>query len=267
MMETEGIVLEARGVRLKRSGRPGASPFCLGPLDLRVRRGEVLAVVGASAAGKSTLLDLLTGSVRPDAGEVLLHVHGEAMALAGVGRAAWRRTRRWIGRVYQDPSASLHARRRVIDQVADPLRVHGLAPRRDARILAGRQLASVGLDAELVGRRPDQLSGGQRQRVAIARAHVHDPAIVFLDEPTSALDPTVQAGIIELLRDRRRAGVTSLLVTHDLPLVARLADRVAVLDNGRLVELGAVGRVLESPSSPALQGLLAAVRGCAPVTS
>jgi ABC-type dipeptide/oligopeptide/nickel transport system ATPase subunit len=196
-------------------------------VSLSVAQGESFALVGESGSGKSTILKALAGQVADWSGR---------MTLAGQdlhpGRPA--HLARQVQMVFQDPYGSLHPRRTIDDTLAEPLTIHGIKGR-DARVLA--MLDAVGLPRRFRFRLPHQLSGGQRQRVAIARALMLEPPVLLLDEPTSALDVSVQAEILNLLKSlRAEKGLTFLLVTHDLPVVSFLADRLAVLRAGRVVE-------------------------------
>lgn len=276
------ILLSARDLEFSYGATPDGRGFDLNVAELDVRTGETLALCGPSGSGKSTLLAILAGLLPPDKGRVWLSTDGDKADLYGGPRGAWRSLRRHFGFVHQDPREFLNDRRRVADIVADPLAIHGLpafaaephgtlgralrlgrsATRRDRRVRALATLQNVGITPVQAERRPGALSGGQRQRVAIARALVADPRLVFLDEPTSALDVSVQASIIELLRRLRRENRDRayVLVTHDLPLARQLADRVAILDGGRIVELGEVDRVFRGPSSPIALDLLEIAR-------
>ncbi|NEX46798.1 ABC transporter ATP-binding protein [Pseudotabrizicola algicola] len=206
-----------------------------------VAQGESFALVGESGSGKSTILKALSGQVDDWSGQMT--VGGQP-----VTRSRSRAQAAQVQMVFQDPYGSLHPRRTVDDALSEPLAIHGL-PDRDARVLA--MLDAVGLARRFRFRLPHQLSGGQRQRVAIARALMLSPKVLLLDEPTSALDVSVQAEILNLLkRLRAEQGLTFLLVTHDLPVVSFLCDRLAVLRAGRVVETADVaalrGRALTS---------------------
>jgi ABC-type dipeptide/oligopeptide/nickel transport system ATPase subunit len=208
----------------------GGTPVVHG-VSFAVAEGESFALVGESGSGKSTILKALSGQVADWTGR---------MTLAGVslGRRRDATLARRVQMVFQDPYGSLHPRRTVDDTLAEPLAIHGLDGR-DARVLA--MLDAVGLARRFRFRLPHQLSGGQRQRVAIARALMLEPVVLLLDEPTSALDVSVQAEILNLLADlRAERRLTYLLVTHDLPIVAFLCDRLGVLRRGRLEEISAV---------------------------
>ncbi len=196
-------------------------------VSFAVAQGESFGLVGESGSGKSTILKALAGQVDDWSGQ---------MAVGGqpITRSRSRAQAAQVQMVFQDPYGSLHPRRTVGDVLSEPLIIHGL-PDRDARVLA--MLDAVGLARRFRFRLPHQLSGGQRQRVAIARALMLSPKVLLLDEPTSALDVSVEAEILNLLkRLRAEQGLTFLLVTHDLPVVSFLCDRLAVLRAGRVVE-------------------------------
>lgn len=222
---------------------------------LQVRPGEGLALVGASGSGKSTLARCLAGLHQPTSGQIRI----ADQILAPV---AQRRSRTEHGRLQlipQDPYGSLNPRRRIAATVARPLRLlHGI-PRRQATAHAAELLHRVGLDADLARRRPAELSGGERQRVAIARALAARPRVLVCDEVTSALDPTVAEGILDLLDDLRRDdGLAVVFITHDLGLVRRFADTVAVLEDGHVREYDTAAAVLTEPRSSAARTLLQA---------
>jgi peptide/nickel transport system ATP-binding protein len=253
------VLLFASGIRLARPPGPDGTAFELVVDQYAVRRGEVGVLCGPNGSGKSTLLRVLAGLERPDEGAVHFHQAGGTVELSRLVGSAWRAQRRDVGIVYPDPYAYLNDRRLVVDVVADPLHVHHLGVRRQRREKALATLQSVGITPEQAGRSPAQLSGGQRQRVALARALVAEPAVVFLDEPTSALDVSVQAGVVNLLlRLRKERGLTLVLVTHDIGLARQVADRVAVLDKGRIVEEGGVEEVFAAPQAELTTRLIAA---------
>ena len=203
-------------------------------VNLAVAEGESFALVGESGSGKSTILRAIAG-LAPD-WEGGISVLGEART-HGVDRAVSRQ----VQMVFQDPYGSLHPRKTIDATLSEPLAIHGIGDR-GARVEA--MLRAVGLDQRFRFRFPHQLSGGQRQRVAIARALMLEPKVLLLDEPTSALDVSVQAEILNLLkRLRREQGLTYLLVTHNLPVVSFLCDRLAVMRHGRIVEVAEVGQL------------------------
>ncbi|KAE8762184.1 oligopeptide/dipeptide ABC transporter ATP-binding protein, partial [Georgenia thermotolerans] len=224
-------------------------------VSLEVRAGEVLALVGETGSGKSTTVRAVLELTAPQGGTV--EVLGRDVAQ--LDRAARRALRREVQVVFQDPDAALDPRLPVADLVAEPLLADGRRGEAVARRVA-EVLDLVRLEPALAHRFPRHLSGGQRQRVAIARALALQPRLLVLDEPVSALDAPVQADILDLLADlRARLALSYLLVSHDLTAVRRLADRVAVMHLGRIVEAGAAAAVLNRPAHPYTQALLSAV--------
>jgi len=220
-------VIEVDGLRV----RFGANEVVRG-VSLSVPRGGSFGLVGESGSGKSTILRALSGLNADWTGRMLLD--GTALAPRR-GRAFYRR----VQMVFQDPYGSLHPRQTVDRALSEPLIVHGL-PDQDARIARG--LADVALPASTRFRYPHQLSGGQRQRVAIARALMAEPEVLLLDEPTSALDVSVQAEVLNLLRDlQERRGLTYVLVSHNLAVVSHLCPMVGVMQGGELVETVSAG--------------------------
>jgi len=222
-------------------------------VDLELRSGEIVGLVGSSGSGKSTLARTLFGLVTPDSGSIV--VDGEQ--LVGIGRRDLRRVRRRLALVHQDPYGSLHPAMPVVDLVAEPLAIDGMSrPERRRRALEA--LALVGLDpaGDLGDRRAGQLSGGQRQRIALARALVSEPVVMVLDEPMSMLDASVRAGIAQALLDVRDAvDLAIVVITHDLAEATATCDRIIVLDHGRVVEQGAVADLLVEHSHPATRQL------------
>ena len=234
------ITLDALGKRFQGpSGLVGA----LEDVSLEIAEGEIFGVIGRSGAGKSTLLRAINLLERPDAGRVL--VGGvDLMALAP---DALRRERRRIGMIFQH--FNLLARRSVFDNVALPLELAGLS-KREIRDRVTPLLELVGL-ADKAGQVPAKLSGGQKQRVGIARALAAEPRILLSDEATSALDPQTTRSILSLLKDiNRRLGLTIVLITHEMSVVREICDRVAVMEAGRIVELGSTFDVLTRPTHP-----------------
>ncbi|MCC7199440.1 MAG: ABC transporter ATP-binding protein [Gammaproteobacteria bacterium] len=253
---TGAPVLAARGLVLDYAAR-AALPFLREPsrralddVGFELRAGETLAVIGESGSGKSSLAMLALGL--RDATGGTLEVEGRSWASrSGAER---RKLRRRVQVVFQDPAGSLDPRMQVGDLIGEGLRE---LPAAERAVRVRKVLDEVGLGGEFAGRCPHQLSGGQRQRVAIARALVPDPGIVIADEPVSALDVTVQAQILELLvRLKRERGFALLFVTHDLGVVERIADRVMVMRNGRVVESGTLEQVFNAPRQAYTRQLL-----------
>ena len=225
-------------------------------VDLEIRRGECLALVGESGSGKTTLGRCLIRLVEPTSGSVLF----DGEDLLRLGPRDLRARRRRFQMVFQDPWGSFDPRQRVGAAVAEPLEVHERLGREETERRVARLLEDVGLDPVFAGRWPHQLSGGQRQRVGIARALAAGPDLLVADEPVSALDVTVRKQILDLLDDlRRRLRLSLLFISHDLGAVARLADRVAVLYRGQLVELASADDLFRRPRHPYTVSLLAAV--------
>jgi oligopeptide transport system ATP-binding protein len=254
---TTDPVAELRGVTKHYRVRGRGTVHALDEVDLVVRPGQVLGLVGESGCGKSTVAQLLVGLVRATGGQVL--VGGRDLRTAS--RHELRRARRLIQLVFQDPYSSLDPRQRVGDAVAEVLTAHRLVESQRALPAAvGELLERVGLPAATASRYPHQLSGGQRQRIGIARALAVRPRAIVLDEPVSALDVSVRAEIINLLlRLREELGLGYVFISHDLATIRHICDEVAVMYLGRIVEAGPWNTVSDAPLHPYTQALHAAV--------
>ncbi|WP_293859229.1 dipeptide/oligopeptide/nickel ABC transporter ATP-binding protein [uncultured Alsobacter sp.] len=247
--------IEARGLR--KTFRSGSRTVAaLDDVSLTLAPGETLAVVGASGSGKTTLARALMRLFDLDGGSVSLRGR-DLLALSG---AALRAERRHLQMVFQDPAAALNPRATIGRVIEDPLRVHSIVPASRRRDAVSGLLARVGLPADLADRPVHALSGGQRQRVAIARAMATQPAVLVLDEPVSALDVSVRGQILNLLMDlQREDGIAYLFISHDMGVVRAVADRVAVMAAGRIVEAGHTATVFASPQAAETRALLDAV--------
>lgn len=229
-------------------------------VSFTVDRGEVLGLVGESGSGKSTILRAIAGLAGPGTGRISLMRDGRTEALAARSTERPLAQLRSIQLIFQNPDASLNPRHRVLDLLAQPLMLYGKVPRSHLRMKAAELLAEVRLGATTLDRMPAQLSGGERQRVAIARAFAAGPDLLLCDEITTALDVSVQAAVLELIRDlARKHEVAAIFVSHDLAVVRAIADRIAVLRNGRIVEIETAQELCERPADPYTKSLIASI--------
>lgn len=225
-------------------------------INLDIRPGEILGVVGESGSGKSTLGRMLLGIETPWSGSVTFQ--GQPMPKPKTPE--WRALRREMQLIFQDPLAALDRRMTIADQIAEPLVIHRLAGPDAIRERVAELMRKVGLRADQAGRYPHELSGGQRQRVVIARALAMSPRFLVCDEPVSALDVSIQAQVVNLLRDlQEEQGLTMVFISHDLKVVRNLCDRVAVMYLGRIVEQGPADEIFADPRHPYTRALVSSV--------
>ncbi len=251
------VVIEARDLHVTFRSRGGSSgeAHAVDGVDLTLRRGEILALVGESGCGKTTLARTLLGLERPTSGQVL--VDGTPLSYSTRALKAYRRR---VQLVLQDPTGALNPRHTVYEAVAEGLRIHGVADDEERRVADALSRAGLRPPERFFLRYPHELSGGQRQRVVIAGALVLEPDVIVADEPVSSLDASVRGEILALLlRLRDELGLTLLVVTHDLGLAWNIADRVAVMYLGRVVEQGPTETLLGGPWHPYSQALLSVV--------
>jgi oligopeptide/dipeptide ABC transporter ATP-binding protein len=257
-----GALLEVEGVSrqfvVRRSvlGRPTAVLTAVDGVSFSLAAGQTLALVGESGSGKSTLGRLVLRLIDPTAGRIRF----DGRDVTALKERALRPLRRNAQLIFQDPYASLNPRMTVGQILAEPLALHDVVPpaRRAARV--HELLRLVGLEPRMIGRYPHEFSGGQRQRIAIARALAVEPKLIVCDEPVSALDVSIRAQVINLLRDlQRRLGLAYIFISHDLAVVKHIADRIAVMHLGRIVEIGPSQALFANPRHPYSRALLSAI--------
>lgn len=256
------VVLEVKDIKKVYSTRSGfwstkkAFKTVLNSINLKVRKGETLGLVGESGCGKSTLANIIMGLLPPTSGEVLYK--GENIQeLLRHSKKAYRKE---VQIVFQDPYSSLNPRVSVGEAITEPMRIHGMGTRAQRRERAAQLLSDVGLHADHMNRYPHQFSGGQRQRINIARALAVEPSLLVCDESVSALDVSVQAQVLNMLQDLKdRYDLTYIFISHDISVIHHISDSVAVMEKGQIAEYGDVHTVIHDPQSPYTQSLLAAV--------
>ncbi len=230
-------------------------------VDLQIFEGETLGLVGESGCGKSTLARLLMRLEKPDAGNIFFKDEN----ISEMSTDDLKKYRRLVQMIFQDPYSSLNPRESALRIVQEPLNIHRIANREENRKTAVRLMIKVGLSQEQTKRYPHEFSGGQRQRIGIARALALKPALVVADEPVSALDASIQAQILNLLKDlKKEFGLTYLFISHDLNVIRHVSDRIAVMYLGRIVELADKDNLYQKPLHPYTQMLLSAMPSCEP---
>jgi peptide/nickel transport system ATP-binding protein len=240
--------------------RPVGMIHAVNDVSFTLQRGETLGLVGESGCGKTTIGRCIVRAYRPTGGAVLYHSDQQSVDLAVMPEQALKPYRQRIRMIFQDPFSSLNPRMTVFDIVADPLRIHGMHNESVLRERVSDLLLKVGLRPEYMRRYPHAFSGGQRQRIGIARALALNPEVVIADEAVSALDVSVRAQILNLLLNlQQEMGLTYLFVSHDLSVVEYLADRVAVMYLGRLVEIAPTTPLYQTPRHPYTEALLSAI--------
>jgi oligopeptide transport system ATP-binding protein len=244
--------IESGWLRRRRTGTVKA----VDGVTLDVERGEVLGLVGESGSGKSTLARTIMQLVPATAGTVIL----EGRNLTAASAAEIKAARRSLQMVFQDPFASLNPRLTVYAALAEPLLVHSVVPAGQVPARVAALMEQVGLAPRLMRKYPHEFSGGQRQRIAIARALALEPRVIIADEPVSALDVSIQAQILNLLAGLvREMNLTMIFIAHDLSVVKHISDRIAVMYQGKIVELGPALDIMERPSHPYTRALISAI--------
>lgn len=222
-------------------------------VNLSIAKGETLGIVGQSGAGKSTLGKLAVRLLEPTDGQLLF----ERTDITHATERNLRRLRTKIQIVFQHPQSSLHPKKKMVDLIKEPLRLHALVENSRENEAVEEILLRVGLNADILDRYPTEVSGGEIQRIVIARVMVLQPRFMVLDEPTSMLDVSVQANILHLIMElRKKTNMSYMFISHDMRIIQKLCDRMAVMEQGRIIEQGPVSEVMASPHHPCTKRLM-----------
>lgn len=249
---TDQVILQAEGLKF---GFPGTNKLILNDVSLSISRGETLALVGRSGSGKSTLARILLRLMKPQRGQISFN-GADWLALQG---KPLRQMRAKMQMVFQDPLAAFNPHSTICTLLDEPLRIQGMREVHQRAIMITQLLHRVALDPALITRRVDEVSGGQRQRIAIARALATKPELIVLDEAVASLDVSVRAHILDLLQDIQAQDQTSyLFITHDLAVAKKIAHKIAVIDEGKIVEYGRADEILDDPQTAITKALIAA---------
>jgi peptide/nickel transport system ATP-binding protein len=257
------ILLEVRGLKKYYPIQKGFLRTVVGQLravddvSFAIPEGQTLGLVGESGCGKTTVAKTVVRAVDPTEGQILVQDDGRPIDVGQLQGSELKRARRNIQMIFQDPNSSLNPRQRVRDIIGEPLYVNGVARGKELEQRVSKLMDAVGLRAEQMIRFPHAFSGGQRQRIGIARALALNPKLIVCDEPTSALDVSIQAQILNLLKDLQdEFGLTYLFISHDLGVVQHISDRVAVMYLGKLVEIAPTRQLFKNPGHPYTEALL-----------
>ncbi len=241
-------------------GQPGGRVLAVDDVSFHIERGECLGLVGESGCGKTTTSKMIMRAVSPDSGGLTLNDNGRIVDVLGLKNEELFKFRRKVQFIFQDPFSALNPRMTVFDIVAEPLVIHNIGDQEERFERVKELMTLVGLDVRFLRRYPHSFSGGQRQRIGIARALALQPDLLICDEPVSALDVSVQAQVLNLLKDlQEELGLTYLFISHNLAVVDYIADRIAVMCAGRLVEMAPREELFQNPAHPYTKALLAAV--------
>ncbi len=255
MTESSDVLVETKNLS-KIFGRGESALIAVNEINLQIKRNEIVGLVGESGSGKSTLGKLIVGLQDKSAGEVFYAGH---QMPSRYGAADFKQYADQVQMIFQDPYGSLNPRMTVEEIVGEGLRLKGDVTQGEIKKRVQRSLEQVGLSAEFFSRYPHEFSGGQRQRIGIARALIVNPQFIVCDEPISALDVSVQAQVVNLLKElQREMGLSLLFIAHDLSMVRYISDRILVMYRGRIVESGSCEQVFHQPKHPYTQELITA---------